>query len=51
LNRRHRFQRAVGNPIDPVDGYRVFRGHDPGVDALMRKRRFSVAKTEAKPIG
>jgi peptidyl-dipeptidase Dcp len=31
---------SVGNAIDPADGYRSFRGHDPGSGALMRKRGF-----------
>jgi peptidyl-dipeptidase Dcp len=31
---------SVGNTIDPADGYRAFRGHDPGIEALMRKRGF-----------
>jgi len=31
---------SVGNTIDPADSYRAFRGHDAGVDALMRKRGF-----------
>ena len=31
---------SVGNTIDPTDGYRAFRGRDPGIDALMRKRGF-----------
>jgi peptidyl-dipeptidase Dcp len=38
---------SVGNTIDPADGYRAFRGKDPGIDALMRKRGFPVA-TRAK---
>ena len=33
---------AVGNTIDPADGYRAFRGHDPGIAALMRRRGFPV---------
>jgi peptidyl-dipeptidase Dcp len=33
---------AVGNTIDPADGYRAFRGRDAGIDALMRKRGFPV---------
>jgi peptidyl-dipeptidase Dcp len=33
---------SVGNTIDPADGYRAFRGRDPGIDALMRKRGFPV---------
>ena len=38
---------SVGNTIDPADAYRQFRGRDPGIDALMRKRGFPVpaAKT------
>ena len=35
---------AVGNTVDPADGYRAFRGRDPGIDALMRKRGFAVKK-------
>jgi peptidyl-dipeptidase Dcp len=34
---------SVGNTIDPVDGYRAFRGKDPGTGALMRKRGFEAA--------
>jgi len=30
----------VGNTVDPADGYRAFRGRDPGIAALMRKRGF-----------
>jgi peptidyl-dipeptidase Dcp len=36
--RRHIF--SVGNTIDPAEGYRAFRGRDPRVDALMKKRGF-----------
>ena len=32
---------SAGNTVDPAEGYRAFRGRDPGVDALMRKRGFS----------
>ncbi len=32
---------SVGNTIDPADGYRAYRGRDPGTDALMRKRGFA----------
>jgi peptidyl-dipeptidase Dcp len=32
---------ACGNTIDPEQSYRAFRGRDPGVDALMRKRGFA----------
>ncbi|HUF17950.1 MAG TPA: M3 family metallopeptidase [Thermoanaerobaculia bacterium] len=31
---------TVGNTIDPAEGYRAFRGRDPEVEALMRKRGF-----------
>jgi peptidyl-dipeptidase Dcp len=31
---------SVGNTVDPADGYRAFRGKDPGIAALMRKRGF-----------
>jgi peptidyl-dipeptidase Dcp len=41
---------AVGNTIDPADGYRAFRGRDAGTAALMRKRGFPVpAATTAAP--
>ena len=33
---------SVGNTVDPADGYRAFRGKDPGIAALMRKRGFPV---------
>jgi len=33
---------SVGNTIDPLDGYRAFRGRDAGTQALMRKRGFPV---------
>lgn len=32
---------SVGNTIDPAEGYRNFRGRDPKVEALMKKRGFS----------
>ena len=31
---------STGNTIDPADDYRGFRGRDPGIAALMRKRGF-----------
>ena len=34
---------SVGNTIDPADGYRAFRGKDPGTGALMRKRGFEAS--------
>jgi peptidyl-dipeptidase Dcp len=38
---------AIGNTVDPADAYRAFRGRDPGIAALMRKRGFPVP-AEAK---
>ncbi len=38
--REHVF--SVGNTVDPADGYRAFRGRDPGIGALMRRRGFPV---------
>ena len=35
---------SVGNTIDPAQGYRAFRGRDPGTAALMRKRGFAAKK-------
>jgi peptidyl-dipeptidase Dcp len=32
---------SAGNTVDPAEGYRAFRGRDPAVDALMRKRGFA----------
>lgn len=32
---------SVGNTTDPAEGYRGFRGRDPKIDALMKKRGFS----------
>ena len=38
---------AIGNTVDPAEAYRAFRGRDPGIAALMRKRGFPVP-AEAK---
>jgi peptidyl-dipeptidase Dcp len=32
----------AGNTLDPAEAYRAFRGKDPGIAALMRKRGFPV---------
>jgi peptidyl-dipeptidase Dcp len=40
---------SAGNTVDPADGYRAFRGHDPGIAALMRKRGFPVPASAAAP--
>ena len=37
---------SVGNTIDPADAYRQFRGRDPKVEALMKKRGFPVATSK-----
>lgn len=34
---------SVGNTIDPAEGYRAFRGRDPQIEALMKKRGFPVS--------
>ena len=31
---------SIGNTVDPAEAYRAFRGRDPKVDALMKKRGF-----------
>jgi peptidyl-dipeptidase Dcp len=38
---------SIGNTVDPAEAYRAFRGRDPGIAALMRKRGFPAAP-EAK---
>jgi peptidyl-dipeptidase Dcp len=42
--RLKRYIFSIGNTIDPAEAYRNFRGHDPNVDALMRKRGFPVTR-------
>ncbi|MCA1619600.1 MAG: M3 family metallopeptidase [Acidobacteria bacterium] len=51
--RLRKFIFSVGNTVDPASAYRSFRGRDPRVEALMRKRGFPVAGTNAgdKPAG
>ena len=39
--RLRKFVFSVGNTVDPADAYRAFRGRDPKVDALMKKRGFA----------
>jgi peptidyl-dipeptidase Dcp len=36
---------SVGNTTDPAEGYRGFRGRDPKIDALMKKRGFATNKS------
>jgi peptidyl-dipeptidase Dcp len=40
---------SAGNTVDPADAYRAFRGRDPRIDALMRKRGFPVPRGSASP--
>jgi peptidyl-dipeptidase Dcp len=35
---------SVGDTIDPAEGYKMFRGRDPKVEALMVQRGFPVAR-------
>jgi len=37
---------SIGNTIDPLEGYRLFRGHDARVEALMLDRGFPVPKNK-----
>jgi peptidyl-dipeptidase Dcp len=39
---------SVGNTVDPAVAYRAFRGRDPGIAALMRRRGFPVPSGAAK---
>jgi peptidyl-dipeptidase Dcp len=41
---------SVGNTVDPVEGYRAFRGRDAGVGALMRHRGFPETKVVSAPV-
>ena len=41
---------SVGNTIDPAEGYRGFRGRDPKVEALMKKRGFPVIGTRSPRV-
>ena len=41
---------SIGNTIDPADAYREFRGRDPRVEALMRKRGFSASSATSSGI-
>lgn len=42
---------SVGNTIDPAEGYRGFRGRDPQIEALMKKRGFPVSGAKSSPNG
>jgi peptidyl-dipeptidase Dcp len=43
---RHVFSR--GDTLDPAEAYRAFRGRDPGIAALMRRRGFPAAATPGR---
>ncbi|MGI9245537.1 MAG: M3 family metallopeptidase, partial [Steroidobacteraceae bacterium] len=40
---------SLGNTVDTADAYRAFRGRDPGIAALMRKRGFPLPAAPAAP--
>jgi peptidyl-dipeptidase Dcp len=42
---------SVGNSVDPEAGYRAFRGHDAGIEPLLRKRGFPVPATPRVAAG
>lgn len=44
--RLRQFIFSIGNTIEPADAYREFRGRDPDIAALMRKRGFTDADGE-----
>ena len=39
--RLHEHVLSTGNTVDPREAFRAFRGRDPSVAALMRKRGFA----------
>ena len=45
--RQHVF--TVGNTIDPAVGYRAFRGRDPKIEGLMKKRGFPLLGAKDGP--
>lgn len=38
---------SAGNTIDPAESYRMFRGRDPQIEALMKKRGFPVTVSKS----
>jgi peptidyl-dipeptidase Dcp len=42
---------SLGNTVDPAAAYREFRGRDPEIDALMRKRGFTARGAMATSAG
>jgi peptidyl-dipeptidase Dcp len=45
--RLRKFIFSVGNTVDPAEAYRSFRGRDPRIEALMKKRGFSGPESKA----
>ncbi|HTF81704.1 MAG TPA: M3 family metallopeptidase, partial [Cytophagales bacterium] len=41
LGKLHKYVFSIGNTIDPEEGYRLFRGKDPDIQALMRNKGFN----------
>lgn len=41
---------SVGNTVDPAEAYRLFRGRDASIDALMKKRGFAVDNKQIPAI-
>ena len=42
---------SIGNTVDPAEAYRAFRGRDPQIEALMRKRGFVAPKSAGTAAG
>ena len=42
---------SIGNTADPAEAYRAFRGRDPQIQALMKKRGFPVNETKGSSNG
>lgn len=42
---------SIGNTVDPAEGYRTFRGRDPQIEALMKKRGFPVSNPKGATKG
>jgi len=40
---------SVGNTVDPAEAYKSFRGRDPQVTWLMKKRGFAATESKAAP--
>jgi peptidyl-dipeptidase Dcp len=42
---------SAGNTVDPAEGYRAFRGRDPQIAALMKKRGFGGSSSRTPQRG